>query len=49
MVDIVSTTNFLAAVANQESRFAEFTNLRHCDITVTDLFALTKRLSGASL
>ena len=35
------TTNFLAAAAYQESRFAEFTNLRRCGPTVTDLLALT--------
>ena len=35
------TTNFLTAAAYQESRFAEFTNLRRCGPTVTDLLALT--------
>ena len=33
--------NFLAAAAYQESRFAEFTNIRRCGPTVTDLLALT--------
>ena len=33
--------NFLAAAAYQESRFAEFTNLRRCGPTVKELLALT--------